>query len=103
MPPQHTRLLLIEDDPADHELIRRSLRRSSSPIQMTWARSLDDGLSQLQEAPFDIVLTDLSLPDCRGLETVSRIRSREAEIPIVVLTTLRDEQIEFQSLEAGRP
>ncbi len=95
------RVLLIEDDPVDHQLISRSLQRSRRSVELAWHRSLANGVQCLAEDEFDVVLTDLSLPDSFGLDTVIRIRNQNQDVPIIVLTTLDDEQIEASSLTAG--
>lgn len=50
------------------------------------ARSLGEGLGQLQEGAFSLILLDLGLPDSTDLETVRRARQVSGETPIVVLT-----------------
>ncbi|MGE4003924.1 MAG: response regulator, partial [Planctomycetaceae bacterium] len=95
------RILLIEDDPVDQQLINRSLSQLRLSIDLVCEFSLNDGLSQLAKGKFDIVLTDLSLPDSFGLESVQRIRERDEIIPIIVLTTLDDKEVEFTSLSVG--
>lgn len=94
-------VLLIEDDLADYRLITRGLRKTQSGIQMVWAQSLGAGLEELAKTRFDVVLTDLSLPDSVGVQAVERIRALDQSIPIVVLTTLDDEQTELKSLTIG--
>lgn len=101
MSTQTIRALLIEDDLADQQLIERSIKRSHSPIELCCADRLADGLSHLSEGGFDVVLTDLSLPDSFGLETVQQIREHDLNIPIVILTTLDNREVELRSLAVG--
>ena len=62
-------ILLIEDNPADARLLREMLREvTTSTFAVTQAERLADGLNHLKQGRFDIVLTDLSLPDSEGLE-----------------------------------
>ncbi|QDU10862.1 ATP-binding protein [Gimesia aquarii] len=98
---RHMRVLLIEDDPVDHQLIKLNLSKSRSSFELVWTQFIDDGLAQLAETKFDVVLTDLSLPDSFGLGTIKRIRDHNQDVPIVVLTTLDDEEIRFVALTAG--
>lgn len=101
MPRSATQALLIEDDPGFHQLLRKSLLHSRMPLALTWAESLAAGLEALAGGRFDVVLTDLSLPDADGLEAVRRIREIDARTPIVVLTALDDPSIEAQAIESG--
>lgn len=97
----HTRVLLIEDDPVDHQLLKLNLSKSSSTFELVWVQTLTDGLSHLEKNQFDVILTDLSLPDSFGLGTVKRIRDFNQDVPIVILTTLDDQDIRFVALTAG--
>ncbi|QDT47415.1 Non-motile and phage-resistance protein [Symmachiella dynata] len=97
----HLGVLLIEDDATDYQLIKRSLKRCRRSTELVWEQSLNAGLRRLSEMSCDVVLTDLSLPDSFGLETVKRIRTQNQHVPILVLTTLDDEQVELSSLTVG--
>jgi diguanylate cyclase (GGDEF)-like protein len=93
-------ILLIEDNPGDERLVREALRDFPG-IRMLSADRLESGLERLSENPVDGILLDLSLPDSQGLDSIRRARQREAEIPIVVLTGLDDEETAVQALHAG--
>jgi len=97
--PQH--VLLIEDDAADHQLVGRCLRKGSRTTQLHWEQGLAGGLSHLDANKFDVVLTDLSLPDSHGLSTVERIRACDHDVPIIVLTTLDDPDVAIRALQLG--
>lgn len=53
------------------------------------------------EGAVDVVLLDLNLPDADGLETVERMRSACAELPIVILTALGDTEVALAALRRG--
>lgn len=96
------RLLLVEDNPGDARLIRESLREAASlDFTLTHAERLSEALQRLEEAPADLVLLDLSLPDAHGIETVRRMLDAAPELPIVVLTGLADETVAMQAVQAG--
>jgi signal transduction histidine kinase len=95
------RALLIEDDPGFHLLLERSLNKCRSRFSLTWADRLLTGLDALRSQAFDVVLTDLSLPDAAGLETVRRIRECDTTTPIVVLTALDDPGVEAKAIDSG--
>lgn len=95
------KVLLIEDDSADAELVKRSLRKSGASVHLHWARTLAAGIAKLRDERFDIVLSDLSLPDCIGHDTIVSIRETASDTPIVVLTGLDDERVEYELLQSG--
>jgi len=89
----------------DHELIRQGLAgafgRAGGFRVVAQAGSVAEGLARAKEAPLDVVVTDLSLPDGSGLEIVRTLRADAPSMGIVVLTMhAGDDQI-FASMEAG--
>ncbi len=95
------RVLLIEDNPSDADIVKRLLRKAKSDFDLHWEQSLSAGLVQLEQGDFDVVLSDLSLPDSDGRETIARIRQRAESKPIVVLTGIDDSQLAIELLEVG--
>lgn len=94
--------LLIEDSPADREIIARELQMDEySTFELTAATSLEAGLKKLMSQPFDVVLLDLSLPDAWGLEAVLELTRTWPDLPIVVLTGLEDQQTALAALKEG--
>lgn len=94
-------LLVIEDDPVDLEIVRRSLRGDSQAYQVMAAGTLQAGISALQNAEFDTVLTDLSLPDSHGISSVDRLLEVCHSTPVVVLTGTDDELMAIDAVRHG--
>ncbi len=100
------RVLLIEDNPGDARLIQESLRETAqSPAddlrECVVAGTLGDGLERLRASNFDVILVDLELPDCQGLETFKRVQEGAPDLPTVVLSGLDDEATAVQAVRAG--
>ncbi|GAB1724828.1 MAG: response regulator [Nitrospira sp. CR1.1] len=96
------RVLLIEDNEDDAELIRTALcGEESRDISLDWADRLDTGLSKLLAGPVDAVLIDLALPDSHGLETLDRVQAQAGEAALIVLTGLDSELVAEKSLLRG--
>ena len=97
------RVLLIEDNPGDARLLSESLERSTAPalFNLTHVERLGDALTLLSERAFDAALLDLGLPDSHGLNTLRRVRSAAADLPIVVLTGFEDDDVEIEALREG--
>lgn len=83
---QPIRILLVEDNPGDARLVTEILR-STQDFRYTLKKetSLGEAFQRLQEAPLDIVLLDLGLPDGQGIDTLRRLDA-SCDLPIVVLT-----------------
>ncbi len=96
------KILLVEDNHGDARLIQEMLSESRTiRFELAHKKSLDEALKCLEEASFDVVLLDLSLPDSQGLETVVRTLSLAPTLPIIVLTGLDDDTLGVQSVEKG--
>jgi CheY-like chemotaxis protein len=81
------RLLLVEDDPIDRRLFEELLRETGLPsYELQSAERVASAVRQLQGLHFDLILTDLSLPDAYGRDTVAQLRAAAPQVPIVVLT-----------------
>jgi CheY-like chemotaxis protein len=81
------RVLVVEDDREQREIVEAYLARPGFSFQMTIVDRLDAALAAAH--PFDAILLDLNLPDSHGLETLDRMRAH-TPAPIVVLTGLVD-------------
>src|SRR5262245_59984721 len=96
------RVLLIEDNPDDAELLRETLaERRGERVALVAVETLGEAMAQLDRAAVDLLLLDLSLPDSQGLETVTRMRAHAPRVPIIVLTGLDDDALGVQAIHAG--
>jgi len=96
------KVLLIEDNPDDTELIRRKLDRSANAkFSITSVTKLNDGLEHLTRNKTDLILSDLGLPDSHGLDTVTKILLAVPHIPLVVLSGFDDEAIAIKAVQSG--
>jgi chemotaxis family two-component system response regulator Rcp1 len=90
-------ILLVEDDPADEQLVQEALKESRVPVSLN---VVEDGVEALAyvrgEGRFDgvilpdLILLDLKMPRKSGLEFLAEIKSAGPElrrIPVIVLTT----------------
>ena len=100
-----TRVLLIEDSPADARLISEMLREAGAKglaFELVWADSLAAGAQRLHEGGIDVILLDLGLPESSGLDTLQRLLEHEPRAPtLVVLSGLTDEDVALQALQSG--
>jgi PAS domain S-box-containing protein len=102
MSEQSLKILMIEDNPGDIVLLKEILRETGCDLSKLVSVSyLSEGLRRLSTESFDAILLDLSLPDSQGLETLTRTYQCAPEIPIIVLTSLDDEETAVESAQAG--
>jgi PAS domain S-box-containing protein len=97
------RVLLVEDNPADARLVEILLSEagSSADFEVAHSERFAEALQRLEEATFEVILLDLSLPDSSGLETVSRMRAAAPRTPMVVLSGQDDEEVAFRAVQQG--
>ena len=95
-------ILLIEDNPADRDLIRIFLRGFyPNTYKITTAETLAEGMKLLASDKFEVAIVDLSLPDSTGLETFNAVYAKASHTPIIVLTGLEDESIGISAVKYG--
>jgi two-component system, cell cycle sensor histidine kinase and response regulator CckA len=98
---QPIRVLLVEDDPASVLLVRDLLRPARGRFEIESVGRISELRRRTDLGTFNIVLTDLGLPDSQGLETYRRVRSCVNGRPIIVLTGLHDETIGVSAVQEG--
>ena len=79
------RLLIIDDDIIMREIIKDSL--SEYPIIISEAANGVEGLKKLKENKYDVVLTDIIMPEKEGLELIMDIKSFPVDIKIIATTS----------------
>lgn len=102
------RILLVEDNHGDAQLIRIALTESLPDARLSVATDGEQALSAIMTAglrPPDLVLLDLNLPRMNGHEVLSQLRSAEdpavRRMPVVVLTSSRADSDVRRSYELG--
>lgn len=98
-------ILLVEDNPDDEELTLRALAKSNILNPVHVARDGVEALDFLRAAnPLpQVVLLDLKLPKLDGLEVLRAVRAdpRTRRLPVVILTSSREEQDIASSYDLG--
>jgi PAS domain S-box-containing protein len=79
------RTLMIEDDESHAVLVERALSDVVGAVQI--CRTLKAGIAALQEDVYDLIVSDLNLPDASRADAVMQLRSHAKDLPLVVLTS----------------
>ena len=97
-PPWLSACLVVDDD----ETIRRTLRINlrARGYEVEEVASGRDALSTLEDAPPDLVILDLGLPDLDGVEVLRRLR-RTSRVPVVVLSARQQSDDKVEALDEG--
>lgn len=94
------RILLIEDNPGDAELVRKALALSTTRHEFCVDCRLGDAMNRDLNG-FDVVLADLSLPDSSGLSGLRTLKEVAPDLPVIVLTSLDNDQLALQAIKQG--
>jgi len=93
-------ILAVDDERANLVLLERLLKGRYRVMSVT---SGQDALDMLVQAPFDLILLDIMMPEMNGLETLQRIRAKAdtADTPVILISALSDAQDISHGLECG--
>lgn len=92
------RILVVEDDVDIRDLIRLYLEREGFAVDA--AASAEQGDSLLRQGEYQLLLTDIMLPQMSGMELARRVRSH-SKLPIIFLTSKNEPQDIIAGLETG--
>ncbi len=92
-------ILMVEDDENIQELVAYNLRKAGWMVEA--AGNGEEGLEMALKQTPDIILLDLMLPGMDGLEVCRRIKAKNPEIPIIMLTAKGEETDIIVGLEMG--
>ncbi len=96
------KILLLEDNAADIDLITRSLKTGWPGCEVDAVTLLAAARQALNEGrPFDVALLDIKIPDGNGLEILAEIREARLDTAVIVLTGTGDEDLAVAALKAG--
>lgn len=92
------RILVVDDEPQMRSIVTFALETQG--FQTATAGSANLAWQMLGKEKFSLIILDLMLPDCSGIELCRRIRAH-MDTPIIMLTALGEEEDRVQGLEAG--
>ncbi|MGD0887254.1 MAG: ATP-binding protein [Thermodesulfovibrionales bacterium] len=99
---EHINVLLVEDDPNDAQLILESLQYIRSiTIKVHWSPNLSSALEYHAPEAFDVIVTDLGLPESKGIESFLQLHAQYPNVPVIVLTGLSDQTLAVQAVRSG--
>lgn len=87
-------LLLIEDDDIDSQIFERTLKNLKINCEVLRVKGCDEAFAILNSARPKIILLDMNLPKCNGIDFLKKIKEIEnlKTIPVVILTTSDDKE-----------
>ena len=94
--------LILEDDPEDMLILEKVIKNISlRNIRYNAVTKLAQAVSLLKKDKFNLVISDLTVPDSRGMDTFNGLRAAAPETPIIILTGMDDESMAIQAMRKG--
>ncbi|HTL50826.1 MAG TPA: response regulator transcription factor [Steroidobacteraceae bacterium] len=93
------RILIAEDDATIAFALQCTLRQSGYAVD--WVNNGREADAGLGADDFDLLILDLSLPELSGIEVLKRLRTRNARLPVLVLTAHDSVSDRVRGLDAG--
>jgi DNA-binding NtrC family response regulator len=98
--PRHWRLLAIDDDPIQQQLLVAIFRKTPT-IEVVTAADGESALGSVSHSPPDIVLLDLCMPGISGLEILQKLKAAVPRVPVVVITATADVRTAVEAIQLG--
>jgi PAS domain S-box-containing protein len=95
------RVLHVDDEATDHELIRYKLNKYAEDISLQWVNSVDNAISELEQGEIDCVLSDYQMPGRNGMELLQEIQQAYSRVPFIFLTGQGNERLAVEALRNG--
>lgn len=92
---------LVEDDVHFQHAISVAIKASDDMKLVSQANTLAEGMRALEQAPADVLLVDLGLPDGSGIDVIRAVQVQWPTCAVMVCTTFGDEAHVLRSIEAG--
>jgi signal transduction histidine kinase len=99
--PSKLRVLLVEDDPLDSELILRALGNDRFAVDHEVVQTAEEFTARIRKNSYDAILSDYRLPGWNGMETVEILRREELDIPVVLVSGALGEQKAVECIKQG--
>jgi two-component system chemotaxis response regulator CheY len=95
-------VLVVEDSKAIRSMMRVSLEEAGDLFAVEAGNGFE-ALKALPTRPFDLIITDINMPDINGLELISFVRSNPAykDIPLIIVSTEKTDEDKKRGLALG--
>jgi len=95
------RVLLVEDSPVDAVMIERALGRGGRAIALTRVDTADGLTDALGREPWDLVLSDYSMPGWSGLDALAIARELAPDLPFILVSGTIGEEVAVEAMRSG--
>ncbi len=102
MQEQQWRILLVDDDEDDYIITQDILSEiEGDPFNLDWVATYKAALEAIARNQHDLYLIDYRLGAHDGLELLRKVVAQGCQMPIILLTGLKDEKVGAEAMQAG--
>src|ERR1700682_6463324 len=95
------RILYLEDDPKDAELVQETLETEGIICQITRVETQADFIASLEQGGFDLIFADYTLPSFDGLSALKIAQQRWPHVPFIFVSGTLGEEVAIEALKIG--
>jgi two-component system chemotaxis response regulator CheY len=97
------KILIVEDSSTTRSLIRAVIEDLGDEFDAYEAQTGFEALKILPSESFDLIITDINMPDINGLELISFVKNNDAykHIPMIIVSTERSEEDQKRGMSLG--
>src|SRR5690606_812464 len=93
------KILLIEDDVAFSAMLERFLKKNAFEVDATY--SWEDAQKKMKSSGYDLVFTDLRLPDDDGISVLTKVKQQHPETPVILMTGYAEVSTAVKAMKKG--
>lgn len=97
------RLLIVEDNPGDADLLIRCIRRSGLSAETIVSEDLEEIRGLMDSSSLSAVLTDHQLPSFTAFDVLAEVTRRQIDLPVIVISGAVGEDMAASLMRRGRP
>ena len=98
---KEVRILILEDVPADAELMERELHKGGVEFSAKRVETKETFLKELKDFVPDLILADLTLPTFNGIAALAIVQERYPDIPFIFVSGTIGEELAIETLKRG--
>ena len=98
-----SKILVVEDSPTTRAMIISAIEEVAGGLEIFESKNGFEALKLLPQHSFDLIITDINMPDINGLELVSFVKRNQAyrHIPLIIITTEGSERDREKGISLG--
>jgi len=93
------RILVVDDETSMRQLLEITLRKEG--YRVTTARSGRKAVEAFENAPYDLVISDIKMPDMSGVEVLRKVKEVAPETPVIMITAYSSAETAVEALRLG--